>query len=161
MASVIGFTAVSMLAGCGDVTDGASATSPPAAAQTSPGLTEPPDKPVGGTITPPRKPIPVESGDPFAPTVVWKGDTLIVKAFGSSSCPPVATGAAVVEPQVVLISFEDPPEQACTDDYGASVSRIAAPEGDIDVQRKVSAMYDLVGAERWLIGVRMQRPVEG
>jgi hypothetical protein len=34
------------------------------------------------------------------------------------------------------------------------VSRIAAPAGDIDVQREVGAVYDLVGAERWLIDVR-------
>jgi hypothetical protein len=162
MASVIVFSAVNMLAGCGDGTrDNASATTSSAAAHTPPSLIAPPDKPVGGTITPPRKPVLVESGDPFAPIVVWRGDMLIVTAFGSSSCPPVATGALVVEPQVLLIHFEDPPEQACTDDYGASVSRIAAPEGDIDVERRVSAMYDLAGAERWLIRVRMQRPVEG
>lgn len=159
MAWVMALAAVSMLSGCGEATrDGASGTSPSAASQRPPGLTEPPGKPSDGTQTPPTKPIPADPSDPFSPTVVWKGSTLIVTAFGSSSCPPVATGATVVKEQLLLISFRAPSEQACTDDYAASVSRIAAPEGDIDVQRKVSAVYDLEGAPRWLVDVRLSRP---
>ena len=155
VASTIIVPTLSLLTGCGQATrDGAGEAAASAASPTSFGLTEAPGKPVGGTYTPPRRPIPVDPDDPFSPSVVWEGDTLIVTAFGSSSCPPVATGATVAGDQLLLISFADPPEQACTDDYAPSVSRIAAPEGDIDVQREVGAVYDLVGAERWLIDVR-------
>ena len=162
LASAIIVPAVSLLSGCGEATrDGEGGAAAPAASQSSPGLTEAPGKPVGGTYTPPRKPIPVDPTDPFSPSVLWEGDALIVTAFGSSSCPPVATGATVADDQLLLISFADPPEQACTDDYAPSVSRIAAPEEDIDVQGEVSAVYDLVGAERWLIDVRLRSPRAG
>ncbi len=158
-ASVTVLAAASVLSGCGDATrDSLDVAHPSTAEQGSPGLTEPPGKQVSGIFKLPRKLTPVDPGDPFSPTVVWKGSILIVTAFGSSSCPPLAAHATVIAEQLLLIDFTDPPEQACTDDYAASVSRIPAPEGEVEVQREISAVYDLEGAQRSLIAVRLIRP---
>lgn len=161
LSHVMALSAVTAVFGCGAQTrdDAAGVTPSDTSSPTSPGLTEPPKKPSDGTVTPPRKPIPVKPGDEFAPTVVWTQDELMVTAYGSSTCRPVATGAAVVEPQMLLISFQGPPEQACTDDYAPHLSRLPAPAGDVDLQRRVYAVFDLEGAQRRLIEVSLVHPV--
>lgn len=158
LSHVMALSAVTVVLGCGTQPPDDAAPEDPsdASSPTPPRLTEPPNKP--SDETPPGKPIPVRPGDEFAPTVVWKHDELIVTAYGSGTCRPVATGAAVVEPQMLLISFQDPPEQACTDDYAPHQSRLPAPAGDVDLQRRVHAVLNLEGAPQWLIKVQLMRP---
>ena len=157
----VAISAVTVVIGCGTQPRDDAAPEAPleTSSPTTPGLTEPPDRPSDGAVTPPGEPIPVRPGEEFAPTVEWKEDELLVTAFGSSTCRPVATGAAVVESQLLLISFQDPPEQACTDDYAPHLTRLPAPSGDVDLQRRVYAVFDLEGAQRRLVEVSLVNPV--
>jgi len=156
---------VALLAGCGSQTNAGDQGSGEDVAQSStrssspsPGLTKAPDKPVDRVIVPPKKPRPVTPGD-FAPSVVWKKDMLIVTAFGSSTCRPVADEAAAADQDTVVVSFvERPAGIACTDDYGPTTSRIAAPLG-IDLSGDVFATFELEGAPRQLIPVELLNPM--
>lgn len=111
-------------------------------------------------MSPPPKARPFVPGE-FAPEVVWKGDQLIVTAFGSGTCKPVATEAVVSDTHTVLVRFDEPganPGQACTDDYAPNRSRIPAPTGDIDLASDVYAVFELAGASRQLIPVQLVSP---
>ncbi len=155
-----------LLLGCGTQTSGrAAADAPTSPSQTSrspasPGLTAAPDKPTTGTvITPPLKGKRVLPGD-FAPEVVWRHDRLIVTAYGSSTCRPVADAAAVSGQHTIVVTFGSPPNGvACTDDYGPTRSRIPAPSGDIDLDSKVYAAFDLEGTPPQPIPVQLVNPV--
>lgn len=165
---VAALSSVALLLGCGSQTtttksqpsggDAAQASGSPSPA--SPGLTQAPDKPVSTVVVPPRKPLPTVRPGAFAPSVVWKRDVLVVTAFGSGTCQPIAKAAAGVDRHTVVVSFVDrPADVACTDDYAPRRSRIAAPTGDIDVSSDVYATFDLEGAPRQLIPVRLVNPV--
>jgi len=158
---------VALILGCGSQTSGGNQTSggdtAPASSSpspTTPGLTEAPEKPVSTVVLPPRKPLPTVTPGDFAPSVVWKGDMLIVTAYGSSMCPPMADEAIAIDRHTIVVSFDKRSANiACTDDYGPSISRIDAPSGDIDVSRDVFATFGLGGAPRQLIPVRLVHPV--
>lgn len=161
----VALSGVVLLFGCGTQTgDDDAAGAPASASPTSNRSTTAPDEPVSKGVIPPKKPPPkkplppVDPGDEFTPSVVWRQDELIVTAFGSSSCPPVARGAVVVDPHTVAISFEAPPKQACTDDFAPHDSRIPAPSGDIDVASDVYATFDLDVAARQMIPVQLVHP---
>ncbi len=84
---------------------------------------------------------------------------LVLTAFGSSMCPPVANSADVADSHTIVVRFDPPGEQACTDDFGPSRSRISAPSGDIDLDSEVFAYFDLEGAPLQLIPVQLVHPV--
>lgn len=151
LAWVLALSTVAVVQACGSEPRDVRSSPSPA----RPTLTQPPDKQPVDTVAPPRKLIRVKPGDPFAPTVVWKRDRLVVTAYGSSSCPPVATGAGIIGPQLLRITFQGPPEQECTADYAPQLSRIAAPTQQVDLDRKVYAVYDLQGLQRLAIRVRL------
>ncbi|MGI8434179.1 MAG: hypothetical protein ACR2LE_05505 [Nocardioidaceae bacterium] len=50
---------------------------------------------------------------------------------------------------------------ACTDDFAPHRSRILAPSGGIDFDHDVYAAFDLDGAARQLIPVRLRHPAFG
>ncbi len=168
LSGVIALSSAALLVGCGSTTSGEAtggASAPSASSSPTPaGLTQAPDEPVSCGVIPPKQSLPttplptVDPGGDFAPEVVWRKDELIVTAFGSSSCPPVAQGAVVVDSRTVAISFEGPPKQACTDDFAPHDSRIPAPSGDIDVESDVYATFDLEVAARQLIPVQLVHP---
>lgn len=109
------------------------------------------------TVRPGGDSSPTLPGD-FEPSVVWKGNRLRVTAFGSSSCPPVASAARVVSAHSIAIRFEPVAGVPCTDDYGAQVSRIAAPVGAEDLSRRVVATLELVGAPAERVRVTFAAP---
>lgn len=158
--AVVTVSGLLLLLGCGSqISGGAAAEAPTSQAQSSPGLTRAPDKPVGTVLPPPRKQGPVKPGD-FAPKVVWKHDTLIVTAFGSSTCRPVADEAVAYDEHTLVVRFGGPPDGvACTDDYGPTRSRIPAPTDGIDLDSKVYAAFELEGTPPGLIPVRLIHPV--
>ncbi len=85
---------------------------------------------------------------------------LIVTAFGSSGCRPIAEEAVIADRHTLVVSFVERPEGiACTDDYAPSRSRIDAPTGDIDVSRDVYARFELEGAPQQLIPVELLSPI--
>ncbi len=155
-----------LLLGCGSQTSGgdaagaaASVSQTSSSSPTSPVLTAVPDKGTGTVIVPPRKGKPVAPGD-FAPEVVWKQDMLIVTAYGSSTCRPVAEEAVAMDEQTILLTFGDRPDNvACTDDYGPTRSRVPAPSGAVDLNGDVYATFDLEGTPQQLIPVQLIDPV--
>lgn len=164
-----------LLSGCGSQTSGGdaaeaptlssqsspSSTSPSSPSSTSPSsprLTAAPDK-TTGTLLPPGWGKRVKLGD-FAPRVVWVRDELIVTAFGSSTCRPVADEAVVADQHNVVVRFGDwSKDQLCTDDYGPTRSRIPAPVGDIDLDSEVFATFDLEGSPPQLVPVQLVNPL--
>jgi hypothetical protein len=154
LACMLALSAVAVVQACGSEPRDVRSSPSPA----RPTLTQPPDKQPVDPVAPPRKLIRVKPGDPFAPTVVWKRDELVVTAYGSSSCPPVATGAGILGPQLLRITFQEPPAQECTADYAPRLSRIAAPTQHLDLDRKVDAVFDLEGLQRLAIRVRLVDP---
>lgn len=150
---------VALLLGCGSQAPGGAAARPPTSSPTSAGLTDAPDKPVGTFVLPPRKRAPIRPGD-FTPKVVWKQDMLLVTAFGSSTCRPVADEAVAADQHTIVVTFRHPAAGvACTDDYGPTRSRIPAPAGDIALDSDVYAAFDLEGTAPRLIPVRLVNPV--
>ena len=155
-----------VLLGCGSQPSGGDAAqataSPSQTSSSSPrssGLTAAPDKPTGTVLTPPPPGTPVRPGD-WGGEVVWKHDMLIVTAYGSSTCRPVAEEAVAADRHTILLVFGDwPDDVACTDDYGPTRSRIPAPGGDIDLTGDVYAMFDLETAPGQRIPVEMVNPV--
>jgi hypothetical protein len=161
--SAAGLVGLLALVGCGTQTSGGDAAGAPTPSDsTTPSLTVVPDKPVKTVLLPPppRKTLPVRPGQ-FSPEVVWRGDTLLVTAFGSSTCRPVATDAVTADQHTIVVVFADPssrPGQACTDDYAPHLSRIPAPTGAVDFTDDVYAMFELEGAPRQLIPVQLDHP---
>ncbi len=97
-----------------------------------------PDKPIGTDVPPDD--VPSGPAKPMRPKVVWKGATLVVTAFGSSSCPPVASQASATSAHRLRIILQQPPDdQPCTDDYGPHRSRVASPSSGIDLGSPVTA----------------------
>lgn len=95
----------------------------------------------------------------FSPEVVWQGDELIVTAFGSSLCQPVAQSAEAVDSHTVVVSFESRPKGvACTDDFARHRTMIPAPTGGIDLSGDVYATFAVDGAARQLIPVQLSHP---
>lgn len=149
------------LVGCGSRSSGgdAGAAETPATSAEPTADVAPPDKPVSTTLLPSPN-LPVVRGQ-FSPEVVWRGDTLIVTAFGSSLCQPVAKDAAAGDTQTVVVTFNDPTAQgqACTDDYAPNRSKIPAPDGGIDVTDRVYAVFELPGAPLQRVQVQLLHPV--
>lgn len=95
-----------------------------------------PDSPTSddATTEPTREPDP-PSGSRLAPldgnepAVRWTPNGFEVRAFGSSSCPPVATGVEVQDASSVVIEVEPKQGGACTDDLAPHNSFVAAPDG--------------------------------
>ena len=159
--SAAGLVGLLLLVGCGTQTSGGDAARASTSSDTTtPSLTVVPDKPVKTVLLPPRKTLPVRPGQ-FSPEVVWRGDTLLVTAFGSSTCRPVATDAVTADQHTIVVVFADPssrPGQACTDDYGPHLSRIPAPTGAVDFTDDVYATFELEGAPHRLIPVQLDHP---
>ncbi len=157
--------AAALLLGCGSQVSGGTAAgqAPTSPGPTQPDLTQATHKPVGAVIPSPRRTPPVASGQSL-PSVVWKGDMLLVTTFGSSLCQPVAESAAVVDLHTLVLRFGDPPDRRgipCTDHFVPSLSRIPAPSGDVDLNADVYATFDVEGAPRKPILVELVHPLPG
>jgi len=123
--------AVVGMAGCGDATpeEAAATRSPDSAAPSdaSP-AEEPTEQPSDGATDPPAgaRLAPLDGGQP---DVRWTPNGFEVRAFGSSSCPPVARAVEVVDPSTVLIDVTPKAGQDCTSDLVGHNSFVPAPGG--------------------------------
>ncbi len=155
--------ALTTIVGCGGQSSGTpvAATSPPQTSSAVPGDTGSSGRPTRTVVAPSGSGTTVVP-DGFAPRVVWKGDMLIVTAFGSSTCPPLAQVATVVDRQTIRVAFGGTERGVpCTDDFGPSRSRVAAPSGGIDLEDDVHALFETGGSPRKPIPVRLVDPVLG
>ena len=126
--------AVLALGGCGqNETDASSPGDEEPASPTS--APADPDSPTSDDATEPtREPDPPSGGrlaplDGSEPAVRWTPSGFEVRAFGSSSCPPVATGVVVQGESSVVIDVEPEQAGACTDDLAPHNSFVKAPDG--------------------------------
>jgi hypothetical protein len=150
-----GLSAVLVLVGCGaQVSNGGADATP-----SSPGVSSAPTKPTSTFVAPPLSPWPTASPGAFEAQVVWQRDELVVTAFGSSLCQPVARSAVAVDEHTVVVVFAARADDvACTDDFAPHRSRVAAPAGGIDLSGDVYAAFNLDGAARQLVPIQLRHP---
>lgn len=95
----------------------------------------------------------------FTPSVVWRGDRLIVRVYGSSTCRPVARSALVLPGNRLIVTFErQAPGQGCTADYAPNRSTIAAPTQGVDLSQDVYAAPSPNGIRHGWVKVETVRP---
>lgn len=155
-----------LLLGCGaSASNGDAASTPNPKTSPSSLLQRPPPEPTKPTSTfvaPPLTPWPTAAPGDFTAQVVWQGDQLVVTAFGSSLCRPVARSVAAVDAHTLLVTFDiRPANVGCTDDFAPHRSRLPAPNGGIDLESDVYAAFNLDGAARQLIPVQLRHPAFG
>jgi hypothetical protein len=119
------------LSACGNTSADAPSADAPAADDPAADATAGPDSPVSNTAQPPPA-GPAARLRPLGgsePDVRWTPGGFEVRAFGSSTCPPVATGVELGRRRVAVIELTPKGDGPCTDDWGPHNSWVAAPAG--------------------------------
>ena len=89
--------------------------------------------------------------DEAAPSAGWAtAEIFLLLTWGSSTCPPLISGAVATTPTEVTVTIDPlPADQVCTADFGPRVSVIAVEGLDDDADERVEAVlagdeYDAV-----------------
>lgn len=67
-------------------------------------------------------------GDGSSVTWIERGETFAVVTWGSSSCPPVATGLTAESEDHVVVTFGPSPNDPCTADMAPTTHEFALPD---------------------------------
>jgi hypothetical protein len=119
------------LSACGNTAADSPSADAPAADAPAADATTGPDSPVSkkAQTPPPGSAARLRPLGGSKPAVRWTPNGLEVRAFGSSTCPPVATGVVLGQRGVAVIELTPKGDGPCTDDWGPHNSWVAAPAG--------------------------------